>query len=66
MDPNTNLERQRELVKAIRDLCTSPASLENFAEQLEALANELADLVEALDQWLVAGGFRPLPWLTRY
>ncbi len=51
MDPNENLKRQRVLVKRILNSLRA-------SEQ----STELAELVEALDQWITNGGFLPKPW----
>lgn len=47
MDPNETLRRLREL-----------CALDNC----RLFAEEIADLFEALDQWLSKGGFLPEPW----
>lgn len=54
MDPNTNLEEQRSLVKWIFSHPLEDTSVE---------AHRLAELVEALDQWLsVKKGCFPEAW----
>jgi hypothetical protein len=77
MDPTTNLERQRELAaKIIALLDEQPEEPETFREHDERIAdrnqhiadiaNELAELVQALDEWRCKGGFdpyRPTPQL---
>lgn len=55
MDPNENLRKQREIVAKIR-----AGSLIGVA--LEEKAIELVDFVEAMDTWLVNGGFLPAAW----
>jgi hypothetical protein len=66
VDPNANLIEQRAIVAnvhAIVDAC--PLSGEYTREQLEALAEyaaRLAELAEALDGWIKAGGFLPDSW----
>jgi hypothetical protein len=62
MDPNANLDQQLDIAKRIQQLADSDEPLERFAEKLEALAEELADRVEALDHWLAGGGFLPARW----
>jgi len=52
MDPNNNLQEQRRIAKAI---------LANPDEQTYG-AVRLAELVEALDEWISRGGFRPTSW----
>lgn len=51
MDPNENLERQRRIVAGILS-----------SVQADDRAVELAELVEALDQWITNGGFLPKEW----
>ena len=51
MDPNANLNEQRELAAKI-------AKGDGDAYDAE----RLADLVEALDQWIAGGGFLPRAW----
>lgn len=56
MDPNETLRRIRALTKRVnseQDLDDGPGTL-----------IELAELVEALDQWMSAGGFGPHEWQT--
>lgn len=66
MDPDANLEaaleRAREII-ALIDSATSDADerLDNTVK-LVGLANELAELVVALDEWLGKGGFLPAAW----
>lgn len=62
MDPNANLDQQLAIAKKIQRLADSDEPLERFAEQLEALAEELADHVEALDHWITGGGVLPVRW----
>ena len=58
MDPNANLEEQRQLAKRILD-GTTP----DF-DRIE-VATRLAELVDALDQWLSIGGALPISWSSR-
>jgi hypothetical protein len=53
MDPNATLTRIRQLQAKILD--ENPESLDN-------LACELAELVRALDEWLLKGGDFPRDW----
>lgn len=53
MDPNANLARQRELAAQI--LAHGRAFT---ADQSE----ELAALVQSLDEWIINGGFLPEAW----
>ncbi len=50
MDPNANLAEQRRIVAQILDGDSS------------ADWSRLAELVEALDQWIAGGGFLPAAW----
>ena len=52
MDPNTNLQEQRRIAKAI--LADPDAQTHG--------AVRLAELVEALDEWISRGGFIPATW----
>jgi hypothetical protein len=56
MDPNANLEEQRELRKKIID------GLEKDRTVLPADIMRFAELVEALDEWLSKGWFLPKRW----
>lgn len=66
MDPDANLNRQRELVGAIAKLAGTPAEVGDAhavaQSALASLAAELAELVSALDGWITAGGFLPARW----
>lgn len=55
MDPNENLKRQRELAREI--IVLRDANKDDGAIVL--LSEELAELVLALDQWRLKGGFDP-------
>ena len=57
MDPDANLKEQLELAKAILDGGQPGATRYN--------AERLAELVEALDGWMVKGGFEPRRWRKR-
>lgn len=57
MDPNANLEEQRQLRKKI------VRGLEGkSAKVLPADVARLVELVEALDGWIASGGFLPRDW----
>lgn len=67
MDPDSNLAEQREIVKRINAIIDAPdpvtdALTADRSAELESLAIRLAELVEALDQWLSADGFLPEDW----
>lgn len=56
MDPNANLQEQREIVaRLLAGSFTSAAALQSDAYRL-------AELCEALDEWLTRGGFLPNAW----
>jgi hypothetical protein len=52
MDPNSNLLEQRRIAKAI----LADPDAHSYG------AVRLAELVEALDEWISRGGFRPTSW----
>jgi len=57
VDPTANLNQQRALVTEIRNArrdCNEALVID--------LAGDLASLVEALDNWIVDGGFLPGSW----
>jgi hypothetical protein len=56
MDPDANLKEQRELVRDIRRY------IENEGRAPTDDTDRLVDLVEALDEWIVKGGFLPRDW----
>ncbi len=55
MDPNANLAEQRRLVVAIL--------ADDSASDLPEKAQRLAELAQALDEWLSNGGFLPYSWV---
>lgn len=64
MDPIANLKEQRKISREIISIIDSKTSdngeLPNEdAQQIADLANELAELVLALDEWRRSGGFDP-------
>jgi hypothetical protein len=60
VDPNANLREQRRLAAEIVAFLDSDGMADD--ETLQRLANELAEHVQALDQWLTGGGFAPRAW----
>lgn len=57
MDPNENIKEQLALTKKIIDA-------ESFGDEVDDEdARRLAELVEAMDEWLSAGGFLPERWV---
>ena len=64
MDPIANINRQRELAPEIIDALDANIDREgnlpdDVAQHVAELANELAELVQALDEWRRKGGFDP-------
>jgi hypothetical protein len=67
MDPNANLREQRKLVRemmAIHDRADVSTGEYLPADRVRCLelAYRLAELVEALDDWIKSGGFLPDSW----
>lgn len=58
MDPNANLEEQLELVQEILKADLTDCD----AERLLIQGQRLAELITALDHWIVMGGFIPGRW----
>jgi 3-deoxy-D-arabino-heptulosonate 7-phosphate (DAHP) synthase class II len=58
MDPNQTLANIRAIV---RDLRVTP-----YAGEIESLADELAQMVTDLDEWLTQGGHQPTEWNQHY
>lgn len=56
MDPDSNLREQRKLAESIMKSFDSDEGVDAHD------AARLAELVDALDQWLVRGGFLPSRW----
>jgi hypothetical protein len=61
MDPNTNLDEQRQLKLELDQMGYSALNAEHQRLRIEKL-ERLAELAEALDQWLSDGGFLPRSW----
>lgn len=64
MDPDANLKEQREQAAILLSL---PADdLGNYTQEEQSRAYfaslRLAELVQALDQWITRGGFLPQAW----
>jgi len=65
MDPNANLREQRELVEQINTLLNAAHGKRLTGTQEQDIilhSARLAELVEALDQWIAGGGFLPDSW----
>ena len=58
MDPNANLKEQRGLVVTILKTIDRLEEHDDLSEDAE----RLAELVQALDEWLSGGGFLPKDW----
>ena len=56
MDPNANLREQRERARQIIAMLDADDPIDPND------AGRLADLVEALDDWITSGGFLPDRW----
>lgn len=55
MDPNANLQQQLDLARYILAEKTNNLNRAHAAEHL-------AELVQALHDWLAEGGFKPTAW----
>lgn len=55
MDPNANLKEQLKLARVLADRDASTGDLQD-------MGIELAELVLALNEWIINGGFLPLDW----
>jgi hypothetical protein len=65
LDPQANIERQRELAEQILELIEANADPSTkLPETVEDLAAELVGLVQALDEWRRGGGFDPYATAT--
>jgi hypothetical protein len=67
MDPNENLRRQREIAAKIVRLRDAGADDDrddqaSLSSAIADLADELAGLVIALNDWIVRGGALPSSW----
>lgn len=54
MDPDANLAEQRRLAKELSEAASD--------EWTRGRAGRLAELVQALDEWICKGGFLPKDW----
>lgn len=69
MDPNANLNRQRQILAGLRQVEYDIEEAEQRGygtdeeeEQHTVLLVELSELAEAMDEWLSRGGFPPAEW----
>lgn len=60
MDPNRNLEEQRELIAEIMALEDSGDT--SKLNEIASAGAKLAELAQALDEWIRNGGFLPKEW----
>jgi hypothetical protein len=60
MDPQANLAEQRSIAARIIERLDNPGRVQPY--RLEHDAERLAELVQALDEWLTRGGFLPARW----
>lgn len=66
MDPNANLAEQREIAqRLLPDNDQQRLLSRQRSGAIERDAARLAELVVALDEWLVKGGFSPTAWVER-
>lgn len=68
MDPNANLKEQREIVARmieLQDMPDDPPTDEGRYAEHAQLAARLAELVQALDEWITKGGALPAAWGKR-
>lgn len=59
MDPNENLKEQRKIVAEINAARDADADAFDFDKVMR-----LADLVQAMDEWMTKGGFLPEAWVS--
>lgn len=59
MDPDTNLEEQREYIKEIFEECDKDKPNKDI---IAGFAVRLAELQQGLDEWVSKGGFLPAAW----
>lgn len=60
MDPKTTLAEMRHLAEAIQIMREDDRRDQD--EELLELARRLAELVQAMDEWISGGGFLPPDW----
>jgi hypothetical protein len=70
MDPDSNIREQLEIAEEINSIsdAVDPDTGRYTIGQLDDLADKalrLAELVEALNTWLMRGGYLPVHWGTR-
>lgn len=60
MDPDANLAEQRRLAAGLIDALDAEDTATMSDVAIQAL--RLAELVQALDEWMTGGGMRPRGW----
>jgi hypothetical protein len=60
MDPNATLAELRTMAAQIIELEDSDS--DESEQMIAEIAIDLAERVQALDQWIARGGFLPLDW----
>lgn len=60
MDPDANLARQLKIVEEVQHHQDHPTDAGEGV--LASLAMELAEHVEALNEWITRGGYLPAAW----
>lgn len=60
MDPTSNLEEQRRIAARLIACCDAQHGLERCDCPRDGV--RLAELVQALDEWITGRGFLPAPW----
>jgi hypothetical protein len=61
MDPNETLRRLRELLSTRQNLDLDDPDND---QELIRVGDDIAELVEALDDWITKGGFLPKDWAS--
>ncbi len=63
MDPDANLEEQLRLATSLLDVGDIELDEADMVDTATVL--RLAELVQALDEWIAGGGFLPKAWQRR-
>lgn len=66
MDPKEALRQLRELAKKILAIADEPVDDDQFGvasdSDMSGTAVEMAEQFQALDEWIIKGGFLPKDW----